>query len=420
MSEFNFQQNIQIKRVILVSSVVIFLMMGTYLNNTETQFETYEYPAISESIRERPIRSTTVARNNSYYDIMNMPQIEFNNLYKNPCWVGTDENGPLDDEKFHCLPYFYILGVKKSGTTDLFTRISKHPQFARPDMKESQWLTRIRFGVNAQYKSVQAILQRTKLDVRSVGFYVSMFDTAASSIMRTVTNIDDRAPYFRMITGDATPANLHMHTKWSKLPGNEGLTEPKYTNFHYIKHLTPEAKIIIIFREPVSRMLSDYLYLNRLRPTLIPEKFHRDSVRLTKAYEKCFLTYSQRRCIYNETLKETLRKTGTGMTPSFTAGFYAFYLKEIYEVFDKSNVLPILMTDYTENMKNVLSKVFDFLELDQPSTEQWKPILVKSIENESKFKRVKMLSKTKRLLEHFYRPHNEEMAKLLNDSRYLF
>jgi hypothetical protein len=55
------------------------------------------------------------------------------------------------------------------------------------------------------------------------------------------------------LSADATPANFHMHTGWNLLPGNDGLTEPRYTNFHYIKHLTPDAKIIVIFRDPVTR-----------------------------------------------------------------------------------------------------------------------------------------------------------------------
>ena len=63
-----------------------------------------------------------------------------------------------------------------------------------------------------------------------------------------------------LLTADATPANFHMHTGWSLLPGNEGLTEPHYTNFHYIKHLTPNAKIIIIFRDPVTRFVHDALF----------------------------------------------------------------------------------------------------------------------------------------------------------------
>ena len=40
---------------------------------------------------------------------------------------------------------------------------------------------------------------------------------------------------------------------WEHMPGNEGLTEPKYTTLHNIKHLNPKVKIIIILRDPVER-----------------------------------------------------------------------------------------------------------------------------------------------------------------------
>lgn len=58
------------------------------------------------------------------------------------------------------------------------------------------------------------------------------------------------------ISADATPANLHMNKYWELLPGNENLKEPKYTNLDYIKHLVPNVKIIVIFRDPVTRYVS--------------------------------------------------------------------------------------------------------------------------------------------------------------------
>ena len=36
--------------------------------------------------------------------------IEFLPNYKNPCWYGTETNGPINDGKLHCLPYFYLIG----------------------------------------------------------------------------------------------------------------------------------------------------------------------------------------------------------------------------------------------------------------------------------------------------------------------
>jgi len=44
-----------------------------------------------------------------------------------------------------------------------------------------------------------------------------------------------------------------MNTNWEWLPGNEGLSEPRYTHLDYIHHTVPHTKIIIILRDPVSR-----------------------------------------------------------------------------------------------------------------------------------------------------------------------
>ena len=44
-------------------------------------------------------------------------------LYKNPCFVDWS----VDLQRLRCLPYFHVLGVDKSGTTDLHSRIAQHP-----------------------------------------------------------------------------------------------------------------------------------------------------------------------------------------------------------------------------------------------------------------------------------------------------
>lgn len=59
--------------------------------------------------------------------------------------------------------------------------------------------------------------------------------------------------FSRIVSADSTPANMHIHRNWQQLPGNEDLMEPKYTNFHYLNHVSPNAKIIIIIRDPVTR-----------------------------------------------------------------------------------------------------------------------------------------------------------------------
>lgn len=50
---------------------------------------------------------------------------------KNPCW--------REKVKLLCIPYFYVAGVAKCGTTDLYRRIRGHPDVAWGTLKEYHW-----------------------------------------------------------------------------------------------------------------------------------------------------------------------------------------------------------------------------------------------------------------------------------------
>lgn len=50
--------------------------------------------------------------------------------------------------RLRCLPYFYIIGQPKCGTTDLFHRLLMHPEVKFNSIKEPHWWTRKRFGKN--------------------------------------------------------------------------------------------------------------------------------------------------------------------------------------------------------------------------------------------------------------------------------
>ena len=56
-----------------------------------------------------------------HFSFMQNPPTHLSNM-KNPCWKSPNGN------KLQCLPYFYLAGIPKCGTTDLYDRISLHPQ----------------------------------------------------------------------------------------------------------------------------------------------------------------------------------------------------------------------------------------------------------------------------------------------------
>ena len=74
--------------------------------------------------------------------ILLQPPFKFDPAYKNPCWK---EAGLL-----RCLPYFYLAGVKKSGTADLWDHLSKLPGVVTVK-KELQWFAKGRFSKNYKY-----------------------------------------------------------------------------------------------------------------------------------------------------------------------------------------------------------------------------------------------------------------------------
>ena len=56
-----------------------------------------------------------------------------------------DNASDYSRKRLRCLPYYYVLGVAESGTTDLYQRMLYHPHIAGGMWKASEWLGTLRF-----------------------------------------------------------------------------------------------------------------------------------------------------------------------------------------------------------------------------------------------------------------------------------
>ena len=65
------------------------------------------------------------------------PPLQFDSDFKNPCW--------RENDTLHCLPYFFVIGVMKAGTSQLWKYIAHHPDFAGTP-KEPNWFAKLRFS----------------------------------------------------------------------------------------------------------------------------------------------------------------------------------------------------------------------------------------------------------------------------------
>lgn len=120
----------------------------------------------------------------------------------NPCW---EESGSM-----YCLPHFFILGEMKCGTTTLYELLLKHPRIQPPKTKEPRFLQAGRFPVT------------------NIARYAYEFSAAADA-----TN--------DAVSFDASPVYLRSPT----------------ARFFIAKWL-PEAKLIVLVRDPVQRTYSHW------------------------------------------------------------------------------------------------------------------------------------------------------------------
>ena len=54
----------------------------------------------------------------------------------------TNRTALGDYWRLRCLPYVYLVGVTKSGTTDLFDKMVRHPEIEPGALKEPMWWNR--------------------------------------------------------------------------------------------------------------------------------------------------------------------------------------------------------------------------------------------------------------------------------------
>ncbi|XP_052280882.1 carbohydrate sulfotransferase 15-like [Dreissena polymorpha] len=150
-------------------------------------------------------------------DILCMKPPTFLPDYKNPCW--------LDGNTFRCLPYFQLIGMCKSATSDLFKRLHMHPDII-PN----------RAGKFGKFKMGMTLEEFTNQ------FFSSKLQT-------TNTN------------GNGDPMDFWDRFRESNLPQNTpGADELLWTTPYAVHHVNPNVKLLLMLRDPVDRLYSHYFH----------------------------------------------------------------------------------------------------------------------------------------------------------------
>jgi hypothetical protein len=219
--------------------------------------------------------------------------------------------------KLRVLPGVFSLGGTKCGSTSIAYLLRQHPAFVSPFKKELMYLQRLpNFESNYEYNQRIAFFwgryNGGSAEYSALGY--RKFFPLRSEIERK------KRSYGTAFTADCDPFNFYCPVATQR-----------------IKNLVPDAKFIIVLRNPVDRAYSDYnMYRDRAGETRTFEQVVRDELSGTeKRFRRKFILQSM----------------------------YATHLRRWFTEFPRDRFIVLRSEDLFLNERSVAAEIFSFLGL---------------------------------------------------------
>ena len=269
----------------------------------------------------------------------------------------------------HISPDVYIVGAQKAGTTTLQSLLKKHPDIAPPDVKEVAFFDR-----DPEYS-------------KGTDYYLEQFPR--------------KWPLSKKVTLDATPIYLYTPTCAER-----------------IHAFCPDARIIILLRDPVERAYSAWNMYRRMieegkRIETLKDRAEgsNSDVRdfwLERIERRKWMTFDE--CIDVETRPEA---SGTILPDCIRRGLYAQQLERYRAVFKDHQIKLFRFSEIVSDSLSVVKQTADFLGL-RPFN--WSRIKIKQ-SNVGEYKQ--MITDSQRsVLDAFYEESNRKIFEHTGWSSY--
>ena len=251
------------------------------------------------------------------------------------------------------LPDFLIIGAARSGTTSLYSYLADHPEVASGSRKEIGFFDR-GFG-------------------RGLLWYRAHFPTILATRFRRLTGGKP------LLTGEATPEYLfHPHV-------------PKR-----VAETLPNAKLIVLLRNPVERAYSHYhlQIRNGFESLSFEEAVEREEERLHGELERI-------------TADEGSFSKELHFHSYLTRGVYADQFANWLRFFPRERLLILATEKFNRRRADTFHRVLEFLDLSP-----WEP---ETFPKHHRAPRLQMNPATKKRLEEYFAPHNRRLYELLGE-----
>jgi len=254
----------------------------------------------------------------------------------------------------HVLPDFYIIGAAKSGTSSLYEYLIQHPAIYSAVSKEPRFFD--------------------KYYDRGINYYRVGFPFKFQKFSAKRSGKD-------FVTGEATVRYLdHPFV-------------PKR-----IKELTPNAKFLVLLRNPIERAFSHYTMMasKRKEELTFEEAINQEQTRTKKEFEKM----EQNQHYYSSEFYHHAY---------LDRGIYVKKLQLWMNVFPKNQFLIIQSENFFKNPSLTYKSILKFLNLSNWELNEYKTI------GPGKYKKSQMNPNTRKKLIEYFKPYNEQLFEFLGE-----
>ena len=255
----------------------------------------------------------------------------------------------LISSPLRALPGFLIIGAMKSGTSSLFHYLRQHPQLVPAKKKEVHYFD-------------GGGLAHAENREKSLNWYRSHFP-----LQRMMPN--------NSMTYEATPMYI-CHRSAAKR----------------IYDVKSNMKLILMLRNPTERAIAHYFHSksNRSDAELLHATMEEEIARLSSALPRA-----------SESL-ETL-----DYTSYVSRGLYQKQIENYLTYFDRGSIFIINSEEFFDDPRTIFPGLFEFLNIQTDS-------IINDLTARNVSQRPKHAwSRTRELLDNFFRPHNEELFEFL-------
>ncbi len=221
------------------------------------------------------------------------------------------------------LPNFFLAGAPKAGTTSLYHYLLQHPSIYMSPIKEPSF-----FASEVRRENFaprfQAGLEREAQDLRI--YLDGPLDTGRFGGI--VADWGDYCRLFRNVRGQTAIGEASVCYLWSP------------TAARNIAQRIPDARILVLLRDPSERAFSQYLH---------------------------GVTNGVIRCSFRQHIEQGLRHKPGLFDPHYPFlefGFYAEQLERYFDSFPRKQIHIHLYEDYRRDTPAVLAGILRFLEVD--------------------------------------------------------